>query len=271
MRVTESANQNSRVSIVVIHHTTSNFADSLLVLTKPTSRPVSSHYLIPEPGDETYEKSDIEVYQLVDENRRAWHAGVSYWGGKSGLNDQSIGIEIVNQTWCHASDASVNPYSGGPERICFYPDYAEEQIDLLRQLWRDEAISFSGEYHKITDAGLNPLPVNGNIPIWLGGMAPQVIDRVGRLADGWFPFVNKNLGAQIGQMRASAEKAGRDPDSIGIECIVPANTDAERLKGLQDMGVTLVALVTMNQDLANPAAHIDAISNGRETLAATFT
>jgi N-acetylmuramoyl-L-alanine amidase len=134
MRVEESANQNSRVSIVVIHHTTSNFEDSLLVLTKPTSRPVSSHYLIPEPDDETYEKSEVKVFKLVDEDRRAWHAGVSYWAGKSGLNDQSIGIEIVNQTWCHASDESVNPYTGGPERICFYPDFAEKQIDLLVEL-----------------------------------------------------------------------------------------------------------------------------------------
>ena len=148
---------------------------------------------------------------------------------------------------------------------------SEEQIDLLRQLWRDEAISYTGEYHKITDAGLNPLPVNRNIPIWLGGMAPQVIDRVGRLADGWFPFVNKNLRTQIGQMHSSARNAGRDPDSIGIECIVPANSDAERLKGLQDMGVTHVALVTMNQELANPDAHMDAISRGRDTLAAIFT
>ncbi len=148
---------------------------------------------------------------------------------------------------------------------------SEEQIDLLRRLWRDEAISFSGEYHKITDAGLNPLPVDRNIPIWLGGMAPQVIDRVGRLGDGWFPFVNRNLSTQIGEMRASARNAGRDPDSIGIECIIPANTDAERLKGLQDMGVTHVALVTMNQELADPDAHIDAISRGRDTLAAAFS
>ena len=144
---------------------------------------------------------------------------------------------------------------------------SEEQIDLLRQLWRDEAISFTGEHHKITDAGLNPLPTNKNIPIWLGGMAPQVIDRVGRLADGWFPFVNKDLSVQIGQMQASAVNAGRDPDSIGIECIIPADTDADRVKALQDMGVTHVALVTMNQKLADPAAHLDAISRGRDTLA----
>ena len=144
---------------------------------------------------------------------------------------------------------------------------SEEQIDLLRQLWRDDAITFTGEHHKITDAGLNPLPTNKNIPIWLGGMAPQVIDRVGRLADGWFPFVNKDLSTQIGQMQTSARNAGRDPDSIGIECMIPANTDAERVKGLQDMGVTHVALVTMNQKLADPAAHLDAISRGRDTLA----
>ena len=144
---------------------------------------------------------------------------------------------------------------------------SEEQIDLLRRLWRDEAISFSGKHHKITDAGLNPLPVNRNIPIWLGGMAPQVIDRVGRLADGWLPFVNKDLSTQIGQIQASARNAGRDPASIGIECMIPANTDAERVKRLQDMGVTHVALVTMNQELADPAAHLDAISRGRDTLA----
>lgn len=147
---------------------------------------------------------------------------------------------------------------------------SEEQIDLLRRLWADESISFDGEYHKITDAGLNPLPTRNNIPIWLGGMAPQVIDRAGRLADGWFPFVNKDLGTQIEQMRKSAEQAGRDPDSIGIECIIPADTDAERVKKLRDMGVTHVALVTMNLQLTAPAEHLDAIARGRDMLGAAL-
>ena len=129
-----SANQNSRVSIIVIHHTTSNFEDSYFVLTEPTSRPVSSHYLIPEPDDATYGKSKLKVYQLVDENRRAWHAGVSHWGGKEGINDQSIGIELVNQTWCHASDESTDPETGYPERICFYPDFDDGQLALLTDL-----------------------------------------------------------------------------------------------------------------------------------------
>lgn len=145
---------------------------------------------------------------------------------------------------------------------------SEEQIDLLRKLWGDEAITFDGEWHKVTDAGLNPLPVNKEIPIWLGGMAPAVIDRVARLANGWFPFVNKNLKSQIGQMHDAAKKAGRDPANIGIECIIPADTSLEDLKALQDMGVTHVAVVTMNQNLADPQAHLDAISQARDVLSA---
>jgi len=147
---------------------------------------------------------------------------------------------------------------------------SEEQIDVLRKLWSDEAVTYDGEWHKITDAGLNPLPVNKSIPIWLGGMAPQVIDRVGRLADGWFPFVNKDLANQIEQVREVARTVGRDPDSIGIECIVPTNTDVDRLKSLQEIGVSHVAMVTMNQELVDPAAHIDAISSARAVLAAAF-
>jgi N-acetyl-anhydromuramyl-L-alanine amidase AmpD len=133
-RSVDSANQNSRVSIVVIHHTTADFGDSLKILTEPSSRPVSSHYLIPEPNDETWGKSRLEVYQLVPETRRAWHAGVSEWAGKTGLNDQSIGIELVNQTYCHASDSAVDAYTGNPERLCFYPDFAESQIEALIRL-----------------------------------------------------------------------------------------------------------------------------------------
>src|SRR3546814_18134136 len=52
----------------------------------PAAR-VSSHYVGEEDGT---------VYRLVPEDRRAWHAGVSYWQGRRGLNDVSIGTEIVN-------------------------------------------------------------------------------------------------------------------------------------------------------------------------------
>src|SRR5690606_8644228 len=97
-----SENYNSRISVVVIHHTAENFADSLGILTKRSANPVSSHYLIPEPDDPTYGRGKLEVYELVPERYRAWHAGDSYWGGRTALNDQSIGIELVNRTHCHA-------------------------------------------------------------------------------------------------------------------------------------------------------------------------
>jgi len=147
---------------------------------------------------------------------------------------------------------------------------SEEQIDLLRRLWKDEAISYDGRWHKVTDAGLNPLPVKKHIPIWLGGMAPQVIDRVARIADGWFPFATKELKHHIEQLYERAKVAQRDPQTIGIECMIPANTSVERLKSLEDLGVTHVAVVTMNQELPDPQAHIDAIRQTRDTLASAF-
>ena len=148
---------------------------------------------------------------------------------------------------------------------------SEEQIDLMRKLWADETISYDGRWHKVTDAGLKPLPVRRSIPVWLGGMAPQVIERVGRLADGWFPFANPELETQVAQMREHARAAGRDPADIGIECMVPAGGDAgktrERIERLQAVGATHAAAVTMNVNLPDPQAHIDAIRRFRDNVA----
>ena len=139
---------------------------------------------------------------------------------------------------------------------------SEEQIDLMRKLWAEEVVSYQGKWHTVTEAGLNPLPVRRSIPVWLGGMAPQVLDRVGRIADGWFPFYNPNLAEQLQAVRAAAGKAGRDTAGIGIECMVGLG-DAEKARGrlqrLQELGVTHTAVVTMNADLQNPRQHIDAI------------
>lgn len=72
---------------MVIHETTNEYAeDSLATLTDP-NRKVSAHYLIARDGT---------VYQLVDESKRAWHGGLSYWGGQTDLNSASLGIELDN-------------------------------------------------------------------------------------------------------------------------------------------------------------------------------
>ena len=134
--VVDSANQDSRVNVVVIHHTSEDFEGSLNILTQPSSYPVSSHYLVPEPLDPSYEDEQLKVYALVPEQQRAWHAGNSYWAGQTKLNNVSVGIEIVNETYCHrAPDMAKEETADWPsETICFYPDYPETQLALVIDL-----------------------------------------------------------------------------------------------------------------------------------------
>ncbi|MEX2963155.1 N-acetylmuramoyl-L-alanine amidase [Microbulbifer sp. TYP-18] len=130
-----SQNASERVRFLVLHYTASDFASSLHILTQPSEHPVSSHYLIPENGDASYPHKDLRVYQLVDENRRAWHAGPGKWNDRTQVNDQSIGIEIVNKSYCEppVETGTVKP---GKEN-CFFPEFDPQQIDLLIDLSKD--------------------------------------------------------------------------------------------------------------------------------------
>lgn len=105
--------QDSRVRFVVVHYTSSGLSQSLKTLTQGE---VSSHYLIDTGG---------EVYQLVDENRRAWHAGDSEWQGRTWLNATSIGIELVNPG-----------YTDGPDGRRWYA-FDDAQIQQLTVLLKD--------------------------------------------------------------------------------------------------------------------------------------
>lgn len=83
-----SPNHDSRrPNYVILHHTTNRSVDRALATLTSPQREVSSHYLIGRDG---------RLYQLVDEERRAWHAGESYWRGNTDLNSASIGIELDN-------------------------------------------------------------------------------------------------------------------------------------------------------------------------------
>ena len=148
---------------------------------------------------------------------------------------------------------------------------SEEQIDLMRKLWAEPTIDYDGRWHKITDAGLNPLPINKSIPIWFGGMAPQVLERVGRIGDGWFPFYNPGLKGQIEQIHQSARAAGRSISDIGIEVFQPlggsGQNELDRVKSLIDLGATHSSVITMNVGLNTPDAHIDAIKRYWDNVA----
>ena len=89
----------------------------------------------------------------------------------------------------------------------------EEQIELMRLLWTQPSVTYSGRFHKVTGAGLAPLPVQRPIPLWIGASSPPAYRRVGRLADGWFPFMQPGaeLDAALDEVRRGASEAGRDP------------------------------------------------------------
>ena len=128
-----SENFNSRVNHLVIHFTSEDFERSLAILTGETERRVSAHYLIPELEDETYSDDELRVYSLVSTSDRAWHAGRSYWAGKTGLNDQSVGIEIVNQSGC-TEDIATLGNSAEFAAACVFQPFGSEQIDLVVRL-----------------------------------------------------------------------------------------------------------------------------------------
>ncbi len=132
----ESDNKDSRVAVIVVHHTSSDFGESVRLLTERSQRPVSAHYLIPEPGDPSYRDTELNVYSLVPETERAWHAGDSHWKGLNQLNNVSIGIELVNRTYCHIpEDEIINAERDWPdEALCFYPDFDDGQLELLVEL-----------------------------------------------------------------------------------------------------------------------------------------
>lgn len=106
--------QDSRAQFLILHFTNENFERSLKILTEGS---VSSHYLV--------DINPPDIYRLVDESRRAYHAGVSRWGTSAGLNASSIGIEIVN----------LGNQKGPLGTIWF--DYPDAQMDVVIALVKD--------------------------------------------------------------------------------------------------------------------------------------
>ena len=129
----QSESFSTRIRFVVIHYTSIDWENSLKVLTNERYE-VSSHYLIPENGDDTY-SDQIKIFQLVDEENRAWHAGISKWEERTNINDQSIGIELVNQAECSVRQGSQYDYTNN--YICLFSEFDSDQIDQLILLLKD--------------------------------------------------------------------------------------------------------------------------------------
>ena len=121
-----SENQGSRIRHLVLHFTAEPFDRSLALLTRADTGAVSAHYLVPDLNDPTFSGTSGRPLRLVAEDRRAWHAGRSFWAGETALNSSSIGIEIVNQSTC--DHRLTGPLPGPEADRCHYLPFPEAQL-----------------------------------------------------------------------------------------------------------------------------------------------
>ena len=152
----------------------------------------------------------------------------------------------------------------------------EEQVELLRALWTNRAVSFNGTWHRVTDAGLNPLPVQRPIPLWFGGGEERVLRRIARLADGWMPQFQPDAAgrALLARMHAYAREQGRDPAAIGLNGRLladpaTAGTWTERVHAWRALGASHLSIDTMRLGLSGADAHVALLERVHAAVAET--
>ena len=141
----------------------------------------------------------------------------------------------------------------------------EEQMSLLKQLWTQPTVEFDGRWDTVSGAGLNPLPIQRPIPLWIGAQSvpiPRIRRRIGRLADGWFVLCRpEEFPAIQTDIHRAAQEAGRSPDAIGTEAgvAVVGPREAEwqaRVAGWQQAGLSHLCLRTLGGGL-DAQGHMD--------------
>ena len=155
-----------------------------------------------------------------------------------------------------------------------------EQIAVLRALWTQPVVDFRGEFHRISHAGLNPMPIQRPIPIWFGvgsrdhPVPPDAaLRRIGRLADGWSPNFTPDAQGQalVARVHDYAREAGRDPAGLPLEGrirLAGQNEDgwAEQIASWKAMGATSLIAEPRNAGLKFPDGHLDVLRRFRATL-----
>lgn len=176
---------DSRVKHLILHYTVGSYDQALYQLSRG---PVSVHYLVPQ--QET--GSRAVVLQLVPEQERAWHAGASYWQGRTNINDSSIGIEIVNQGPTDTPQGTI------------WQAYTPFQITVVKRLAADIVARY----------GIAPIDVLGHSDI-----APSRKSDPGPLFP-WKELAEAGVGAWPDAATVARYLAGRDPhlplDNIGL-------------------------------------------------------
>jgi probable F420-dependent oxidoreductase len=107
---------------------------------------------------------------------------------------------------------------------------SEEQVQLMQALWAEPHVTFKGRWHTIDDAGINPRPVSGKVPVWYGGHHDRTLERIAKWGDGWMPNAyppDQSALDVFAKLRSLTEAAGRDPAHVGIEVWVSMGSGGE--------------------------------------------
>ena len=179
--------------------------------------------------------------------------------------------------WNHVEFEALGiEFSGRAARL-------EEQVALLRRLWAEPVVDFTGTFHRVDRAALVPRPAN-RIPILLGGRTRAAVRRAGRIADGFlFAFGGDETFDQVGELADAARAAGRDPADVPAELFVsygvgPDSWAVDRDRWIAAGGARLAVRTSMAsaaaiglqvRPLETVDDHIAAIADFAEWWAAT--
>lgn len=153
----------------------------------------------------------------------------------------------------------------------------DEQIDLLKRLWKHETVEFAGRFDTVNGIGINPLPEH-DIPIWIGhgpvdesgALAKPVLRRIAR-SDGWFAVLpREHFPAAQAEIERIAAADGRDPSEVGVEGAIGfVGRDTEEwvgdLKAWEDLGASHLCLRTLGADL-DSAGHLEQLRAAKDVL-----
>ncbi len=149
----------------------------------------------------------------------------------------------------------------------------EEQIVLMKRLWTERTVTFTGEFDRVEHAGLNPRPIQQPIPIWFGGSAEPVLRRAARYGQGWIPLGNpdEQLEGQLQRLNGYLRAAGRDPNEFGIEAWIRSSigtpdTWREAAGRWQALGATHVTFYTSGQGVGSVEQQIKALQQFRDAM-----
>jgi probable F420-dependent oxidoreductase len=156
-----------------------------------------------------------------------------------------------------------------------------EQVRVMQALWAEPHVDFVGKFHRIADAGINPRPASGRVPIWYGGHAEVTFRRCARYGDGYMPLAyppDEAALSAFAKLRTLTREAGRDPAAIGLEVWVSPGTGTpedwrREIAFWKDAGVTHVTAHTTytsahHKRIAgrNAADHLAAITRYRAAV-----